>query len=187
MLTEKRTEIYKEYRYSGVLFSNLGNVKKHDGSPIGINMISGYKSVSIRSSHTYVHHAVAECFHGMRSPYYEVNHKDCDKLNNHVDNLEYVTHLENMRHAQSNGLITTPKRGIPKRLTQFERDEITAIHGMYGFKIIDAAKEYGVDVVTIRRILKGTPRSPQVTTQRERDRKRIHAPLRTLANNLVLR
>lgn len=35
----------------------------------------------------------------------EVNHKDGDKLNNHISNLEWCTHSENVQHAYDNNLI----------------------------------------------------------------------------------
>jgi hypothetical protein len=47
------------------------------------------------------HSLVADAF--VRRPRLEVNHKDGDKLNNRADNLEMVTHRENMRAAASNG------------------------------------------------------------------------------------
>jgi hypothetical protein len=33
---------------------------------------------------------------------HEINHKDCDKNNNHITNLEWITHKENIRHARAN-------------------------------------------------------------------------------------
>ncbi len=50
-----------------------------------------------------VHRLVAEAF--IPNPYDKpcVNHKDNNGLNNHVDNLEWVTHSENMLHAQKQG------------------------------------------------------------------------------------
>lgn len=38
-----------------------------------------------------------------------VNHKDCNKDNNHYTNLEWCTHAENMLHAKINGLMKKDK------------------------------------------------------------------------------
>jgi hypothetical protein len=51
-----------------------------------------------------VHVLVAEAFIGPRPKGLVINHIDGDKLNNRVENLEYVTFTENIRHAVSLGL-----------------------------------------------------------------------------------
>ena len=33
----------------------------------------------------------------------EVNHKDLNRVNPRLENLEYITHMENIAHAKSNG------------------------------------------------------------------------------------
>lgn len=51
-----------------------------------------------------VHRWIAEIFipNDLNKPF--INHKDGNKLNNSIDNLEWVTNSENVKHAYSIGL-----------------------------------------------------------------------------------
>ena len=51
-----------------------------------------------------VHQLVAEAFLGPCPIGKEVNHKDGNPINNRWDNLEYVTHPENVTHSYELGL-----------------------------------------------------------------------------------
>lgn len=51
-----------------------------------------------------VHRLVAEAFLPAAHTSETVNHKDCDKTNNIVENLEWATLSENTKHAIANGL-----------------------------------------------------------------------------------
>ena len=68
----------------------------------------GYRCVTTcvaYEMHTYqVHRLVAKYFIGPCPKGKEVNHKDLDKTNNYVTNLEYKTHKKNVRHAIENGV-----------------------------------------------------------------------------------
>ncbi|CAI3971388.1 HNH endonuclease [Variovorax phage VAC_51] len=61
----------------------------------------------------YVHRLIAEVWLGPApSEDHEVNHKDGDKLNNHKENLEWVTHQQNTLHAVAAGMIhNLPQKG----------------------------------------------------------------------------
>ena len=51
-----------------------------------------------------IHRLVAEAFIPKTDDSLVVNHKDGNKLNNHVSNLEWITNAENIRHAYRIGL-----------------------------------------------------------------------------------
>lgn len=67
------------------------------------NKTGSYLSVVLRSGRntksTKMHRLVAENFIPNPENKPHVNHRDCNKQNNHVSNLEWVTPSENSRHA----------------------------------------------------------------------------------------
>lgn len=74
---------------------------------------AGYLSVSLknvknslgqnRSIREYVHRLVAMYYLDNPCEYTQVNHKDCNKSNNHVGNLEWISPSENINHSHTSG------------------------------------------------------------------------------------
>lgn len=83
-------------REDGLVIGSRGPINTHINS-------SGYVQIQLQyrgiKKTTLLHRIIAMAFipNPENKPY--VNHKDCNKLNNKLDNLEWVTHKENMQHA----------------------------------------------------------------------------------------
>lgn len=104
--------------YEGIYeVSNYGEVRKVDGTMMNGNINSyGYRVVSLtkngRKKDKKVHRLVALAFIPTISGKDFVNHKDGDKLNNYVENLEWVTRGENNRHAATILQVSTEARPV---------------------------------------------------------------------------
>lgn len=103
---------------------------------------SGYWVVCLtkggRLKHIYTHRLVAEAFLGGHSPTDVVNHKDLDKTNCHIDNLEYVSFRGNIQHAWENGVERSAltQEDVLEIKRRFRNGETTeSIHADYPFVI----------------------------------------------------
>lgn len=109
--------------------------------------------------HFYIHHLVMAAW-GLPqpSPKHEINHRDFDRYNNHIDNLEWVTRTANIRHAVANGSAMvaglTGSANHAARLTEAQVLEIRARYTGKRGQQTALAREYGVDINAIHNIVR---------------------------------
>lgn len=122
---------------------------------------NGYKKVRMScldlepgKTHTFsVHRLVLENFNpieGMEE--LQVNHKDGNKANNSLDNLEWMTCFENIHHAMDNGLravINGAAKLNPKQVEEIYRRSTD------GERNVDLSSEFGVHPDIIGKIKNG--------------------------------
>lgn len=101
------------------------------------NHTAGYLSVSLQGRLFLAHRLVLSTFQPNENfESLEVNHKDYNKKNNAVENLEWVTREENMQHAYKNG-----DHGRQVRVSQYDQSgkKIATYHS-----IAEAVKATGI-------------------------------------------
>ena len=105
--------------YEGLyMVSSAGRVRRHDWLLLRQRVDKyGYASVHLRSnghrSNCFVHRLVCQAFNPIALPQLmEVDHINCNKLDNRIDNLEWVTGEENRKRALANVLVGRPCKAI---------------------------------------------------------------------------
>ena len=100
------------------------------------------------------HRLVCESFYGLSS--LVVNHKDGDKSNNAIENIEWATTSINTKHAYDNGLIKKAK-GEDSHFSKLTRENIVRIHQLLklGLTHDEISKIFSVNRSTISYISRG--------------------------------
>ena len=117
--------------WPGYMVSDQGRVIGSLGRVLKTALSSGYPAVKVSGrdgiqKNVRVHVLVVAGFMGERPAGKEISHKNGDKTDNRLENLEWMTHSENIKHARRTGLVSKKKltveavREIRKRVENGE-------------------------------------------------------------------
>ena len=162
-------EIWVPIQSENGLFSisNLGNLKNNNTQRILSVSVgkTGYKQVATkiggrngRNRLFKIHRELAIAFLPNPNNLPQVNHKDGNKLNNSLDNLEWCTAKDNIQHAVDNGLLVQSVGHVHPRskLSKEDRDFVLNNYSRYDENCTGRAlaEKFGVDKMQIYRIIK---------------------------------
>jgi len=158
-------EIWKDViGYEGIYqVSNTGRVKSFcrdkNGRILKPGKTSGgYLTVGLyldgKGKTIQVHRLVLEAHIGPApSPKHEGNHKNGDKTDNGVENLEWVTPSENNKHALQHGLKARGETHHNAKLTRRKVIEIRRLYATGEYSLAELGEMFGVHLTTISRIV----------------------------------
>lgn len=156
-------EIWKDINGFRELYqvSNLGRIRRKDSFKVlkPLNISKGYKGVRLYETKNKaitkkIHRLVAEYFipNSLNLP--QVNHKDGNKSNNKVENLEWCSNDFNMNHAITNSLLKLGEERFNSKCNEksllFLQDLIN-----YGFTIKQLSIIYCINKNSMKEIIKG--------------------------------
>ena len=133
--------------------SNQGRVRHGSRILSGSVHSDNYILATLHGKQIPVHRLVAEAFIPNYEKKPEVNHIDGNKMNNAVDNLEWVTRVENQKHAVDNGLQPKPAKTYQGKFTAEQREEIKRLWDSGMFSRRQLAIKYGVSHTCVNDII----------------------------------
>ena len=145
-----------------LLYFNRRPVKLHCNN-------KGYLCCSLLNKTKLVHRLIALTWIPNPDNKPQVNHIDGNKTNNKVENLEWVTGLENMQHATMTGLRDTEKmklngNGEKNSQAVLTLDNVKEMRKIYSDTLLQAkisiAKTFDIPVTLVNEVILGTNERP---------------------------
>lgn len=114
----------------------------------------GYLRVRLDAKTYQVHRLIALTFLSNPDNKPQINHKDGNKLNNNINNLEWVTNQENRDHAVKYNLVSRrDKNCTNQKLTIKQCLEVVRLYNTTDITQLQIAKIYNVNQQTISKII----------------------------------
>lgn len=142
--------------------SSCGQIKRCSGKVVGQwKSDQGYMLARLSNPRktVRVHRLVAESFLDNPKGYPFVNHKDCNRANNEVSNLEWCTQWQNLNHSSLLGRMNRDfwkgKRSPSAKLSEDQAQSIRDIYSKGGVSWDSLARIFGTNKRTIGRIVRG--------------------------------
>ncbi len=133
--------------FPGYFVSNHGEIIGKKGTLLKPSLsYRGYHRANIYNAdglfQTLVHRVVAKAFIDNPENKKEVNHKDCNKLNNVASNLEWATSAENKKHAGENNRFN-PRRGSRCTTSILKENDVRSIRYILKSSLPISQRELG--------------------------------------------
>lgn len=170
-LSSEKGELWKRVIQDGVtrdkFVSNFGKVVDNNGDICRLyDNGNGYFSARMHKydgtpkALEYIHRLVAKHFLHNPNNLPQVNHLDCDKSNNKVDNLAWVSGSDNILDAHNKGRMSKRSAYGPiKHLTKEQVIDLYTSVKLCGIGISVKAKEMGISRTTASSIINKRSRS----------------------------
>ena len=136
---------------------NNGHFRKGKILKLHDNTTRGYLRVNLNGKWKRVHRLVAQAFIPNPNNKPQVNHKDGNKLNNKVENLEWCTPSENLKHSFDIGLrkkqfgLDNPNTKLTLKDVEYIRKNYKAGSREFGGRSL--SKKLNISRVTVSNII----------------------------------
>lgn len=135
-----------------MICDNKGEMPLYDNGAGYLNYVLGF--IDKKNIIRYCHRLVAEYFIDNPDNLPQVNHKDCDKSNNHVSNLEWISRKANIDHAHASGRMSARSDYGPiKILTKEQVIDLYTSVLRDGVGISEKARQMGIARTTASSIM----------------------------------
>lgn len=169
-MNKSEMEIWKAHPdIAGIEVSTLGRVRtldmvvssKGNGMRIAKGHVlkqyethDGYLRVKIKVDSKWtkkrVHRLVAQTFIPNQEELPQVNHRDCDRKNNNVENLEWCDNSYNMRYREKYGISNTESKGRHLFAVNLATLEVSRFRSQN-----EAGRELEISPANINKVIKG--------------------------------